>query len=139
MEEGFDLKIVTPYGSEFDGTVKRLVVRTAEGEIGILRNHINYVGTIAYGMVKLLMPEGGERVAACCDGFVSMTDGNARVVATTFEFVDQIDRDRAERALAVANERLAKAETEEDTTLARAKLARAQNRLHIYDTYTKQR
>ena len=53
------------------------------------------------------------------------------LVATTFEYADEIDVARAEAAKARAEARIAAATEERDIKLARAKLSRALNRLHI--------
>jgi len=70
-------------------------------------------------------------LAACGGGFLSVEKGEVRLVATTFEYADEIDVARAEAAKARAEARIAAATEERDIKLARAKLSRALNRLHI--------
>ena len=72
-----------------------------------------------------------DRHAACGGGFLSVEKGEVRLVATTFEYADEIDVARAEAAKARAEARIAAATEERDIKLARAKLSRALNRLHI--------
>ena len=54
-----------------------------------------------------------------------------RLVATTFEYADEIDVERAESAKKRAEERLAQAQEERDIALAKAKLSRALNRIDV--------
>ena len=54
-----------------------------------------------------------------------------RLVATTFEYAEDIDAERAEQAKKRAEERLAEAKEEKDILLAKAKLSRALNRLAV--------
>ena len=39
----FELKIVTPDGLKYDGMAEELIVRTTDGDIGILAGHVNCV------------------------------------------------------------------------------------------------
>ena len=39
----FHLKIVTPDGLIYDGQAEELLVRTTNGDVGILARHMNYV------------------------------------------------------------------------------------------------
>lgn len=46
--------------------------------------------------------DGRERHAACIGGMLSVHDGEVRLVASTFEWQEDIDRERAKRAEADA-------------------------------------
>ena len=74
---------------------------------------------------------GVSRNAACGGGFLSVEKGEVRLVATTFEYAEDIDAERAEQAKKRAEERLAEAKEEKDILLAKAKLSRALNRLAV--------
>ena len=39
----FHLQIVTPDGLMFDGDAEKLLVRTTEGDVGIMSGHCDYV------------------------------------------------------------------------------------------------
>ena len=58
---------------------------------------------------------------------LAVTDGQVRVIATTFEWVEQIDAARAQRALERAQQKLAAPEqlTKQEFALAEAELKRA--------------
>ena len=134
--EGFELKIVTPDGSAFEGEVQSIVVRTTTGDVGILRNHVNYVATIDFGHLKITFPDGKERLASCMNGFVSVDHNLVRVIVTTFEFADEIDIDRAKRAKEKAEYRLSQKKSDEEMRLAEAKLKRALNRIRISELHS---
>ena len=102
----FRVQIVTPDGLFFDGQVERLTVPTIDGQVGILARHVNYVTALGMGPAKILTPDG-ERVAACIGGMIAVTNGEAKVVATTFEWADQIDVARAQASLERARAELA--------------------------------
>ena len=90
----------------------------------------SYIAALDIGRV-VVTKDGKPRHAACGGGFLSVEKGEVRLVATTFEYADEIDVARAEAAKARAEARIAAATEERDIKLARAKLSRALNRLHI--------
>ena len=126
----FPLRIVTPDGSLFDGQAEALRLRTSEGYVSLRAGHADYLAALDVGMVSLTR-DGVTRNAACGGGFVSVEKGAVRLVATTFEYADDIDVERAELAKARAEERLAQAREDRDITLAKAKLSRALNRISV--------
>ena len=121
----FQLEIVTPDGLIFKGEAEMLSVRTTDGVIGILPRHIDYVAPLGMGEAEVKTPEG-VRKAACIGGMVAVHNGMVRLVATTFEWADQIDLDRAKAAEERARTLLSKPDlSERDLKLADARLKRA--------------
>ena len=121
----FHLKIVTPDGLIYDGQAEELLVRTINGDVGILARHMNYVAPL--GMGRAVIVSGGQRrTAACIGGMVSVSKGEVTLVPTTFEWADAIDVARAEasqhRAEDILHNRNA---TDTDIRLAEARLHRA--------------
>ena len=126
----FRLQIVTTEGSLFDGEAEALRLRTSEGYVSIRAGHADYIAALDIGMVTVTQ-NGKSRNAACGGGFLSVEKGEVRLVATTFEYAEDIDTERAEQAKKRAEERLAEAKEEKDILLAKAKLSRALNRLAV--------
>ncbi len=127
---GFRLQIVTPDGSLFDGEAEALRVCTTQGYVSIRRGHADYLAALTVGAVTVTQ-DGVQREAACGGGFLSVEKGEVRLVATTFEYADMIDVERAERAKETAQSRIAAATEAREIELAKAKLARALNRLSV--------
>ena len=121
----FPLKIVCPDGVKFEGQIQQLTVRTTSGEMGILARHINCVAPLGMGQATIVT-EDGTRHAACIGGMVSMMDGKATLVPTTFEWADEIDVARADRSHSRAQATLQdKNATKSELVLAEARLKRA--------------
>ena len=122
----FHLQIVTPDGLFFDGEALSLDVRTPNGGVTILPRHINYVTPLGMGVATVRTEERTRR-AACIGGMLAMTNGECKLIATTFEWAEDIDQARAQNALARAQETLKdKAHlSAAQLQLAEAKLRRA--------------
>lgn len=130
----FPLRIVTPDGLVFDGSAEEVIVRTTTGDMGILAGHVNCVAPLGMGKATI-MTDGKKRYGACIGGMITMMDGSATLVATTFEWADQIDIKRAdhseERARAVLADNKS---TGADIRLAQARLKRALVRKSVAGT-----
>ena len=121
----FPLKIVTPDGLIFDGQAEEVVVRTTSGDLGILAGHINCVAPLGMGRATISM-DGKRRYAACIGGMVSVVGGAVTLVATTFEWAENIDAERAEASQARAEKILQKKDASNtEVQLAQARLHRA--------------
>lgn len=122
----FPLKIVTPDGVAFDGGVKSLSCRAVCGQVELLARHIDYCTAVGMGEAHITTEDGAVRRAACMGGMLSMVGGKCRLLATTFEWADAIDKERAERSKARAEAILAqKGIDKHELELAEARLKRA--------------
>ncbi|MBR6406947.1 MAG: ATP synthase F1 subunit epsilon [Lachnospiraceae bacterium] len=131
----FHLKIVTPDGSFYDGEAEMLSLRTAEGDLGILANHIDLVTPIGIGEARITA-DGKTRHAACIGGLLSVAGGAVSVVATTFEWAEDIDLLRAQAAEEKARERLQNPNlSKTDRRIQEAKYKRAVVRISVADNH----
>ena len=123
--KAFPLKIVTPDGVKFDGEVEQLIVRTTTGDIGFLAGHVNCVAPLGMGRASIQI-DGKKRYGACIGGMVSVMNGHANLVPTTFEWAEEIDADRAEGSYQRAKKTIDdKSNSDTDILLAKARLRRA--------------
>lgn len=122
----FHLKVSTPDGMLFDGEVERVRVRMIDGDVCLLAHHADYVSAVGAGEAALTLEGGEVRKAACIGGMLAMIKNEASLIATTFEWADQIDLERARAAKARAEERIAQSKNDaKELMLAKAKLQRA--------------
>ena len=127
----FHLKISTPDGLQFEGEVVRLRVRMIDGDVSLLAHHADYVSAVGAGEAALVMADGQTLNAACIGGMLAMIRNEANLIATTFEWADDIDLERAKRAKEVAEARIAAASDDKELVLAKAKLQRALVRIGV--------
>ena len=128
--KAFHIEIVTPDGLEYSGEVESLLVRTDDGDVEILAGHTDLLAAIDVGRVRII-ENGVKRFGAVNGGFLSVKNKEVRLCAITFEFADQIDLDRAEKAKAKAEETLKTAKSDAEIDVAKAKLLRALTRIKV--------
>lgn len=120
----FHLQIVTPDGGFYDGQAEKLIVRALGGDVCILPRHAPYVTALGTGQATVVI-DGQRRTAACAGGMLAVTQDDVRLVATTFEWAEDIDKNRAQRAREEAERRIQEAKDASELELAKAKLTRA--------------
>ena len=126
----FDLQIVTPDGLMFEGKAQKVIVRTTEGDVGILAKHTDYVAALSIGVARVFTADG-ERKGSCAGGMLSVTGGVVRIAASTFEWSEDIDIDRAKRAKEKAEKKLAESKKSDyEHNLAEIKLKKSLARLN---------
>ena len=124
----FHLEIVTPDGGFYDGEAEKLIVRAKGGDVCILPRHAPYVTALGIGEATVVLPGDQRRKAACAGGMLSVTGDHVRLVATTFEWAEDIDKARAQKAEEKARQKLQSAQDGVELEMAKAKLYRALTR-----------
>lgn len=128
----FPLRIGTPDGLLFEGEVERVVCRSITGDLAVLAGHCNFCTALGMGEAHVVLEDGTRREAACIGGMLSMMNGTCRLLATTWEWQEDIDAERAAKAKQHAEELLAKGGlTDREYRIAEAKLHRALVRLSV--------
>jgi F-type H+-transporting ATPase subunit epsilon len=129
--KAFKLKIVTPDGEMYSGEARSILVRTDDGDAEILADHADYFASLGCGRVRIILSDGTVRQAASSGGFISVMNGDVDVIATTFEYAENIDLNRALSAKERAEEALRIAKEDQQIILAKAKLERALMRISV--------
>ena len=130
--KSFNLKVVTPDGLVFDSAVESLLVRTDDGDVEFLAGHIDYMASLGTGRARIKV-EGKDRFASVSGGFVTVKGGEVKLIAITFEFRENIDLARAKAALDEAQSTISSSHDDKVIKLAKAKLARAMNRIGVVE------
>lgn len=129
----FNLKIVAPQREMFNGEVERVIVRTISGDVGILKGHANYVAPLAIGRLVITLKDETKKFAAVAGGMVSVDKNGVTILANTCEWADEIDIERAKRAVERARQYIDSPTELHTVEVAQIKLARALNRIDIAD------
>ena len=88
----FPLHIGTPDGLLFEGNVEKVICRTITGDLAILSGHSNFCTALGMGESTVVMEDGSRRAAACIGGMLSVMNGTCRLLATTWEWKEDIEK-----------------------------------------------
>ncbi len=129
MSQKLTLTIVTPAKQLVSEEVDQVNAPGTEGDLGILYDHAPILTNLRSG--QLSYEVDGETIALVVSGgYLEVTDNRVTVLAETGEFLQEIDRERAQRAHKDAQELLSKPDiSEEEFIETQKKLFRAVARL----------
>lgn len=122
------VEVVSPERILYSGEADMVIARTTDGEIAFLTGHVPFIGSLGIGRVIIRTTEGDDVLAAVHGGFVEVNDDRVTVLSDIAELVDDIDVDRARKAL----ERVEKGDDEDGDDLEAA-ARRARLRLELAD------
>lgn len=122
------LKIITHEKVVFDENVDEIYIKTTDGEMGILKNHVPVMVALDIGVTKAIK-DNQPILFTTMGGVLQFKENEALILTTTAERGDEIDVARAKEALNRAKARLADSEAEIDAKRAEAAVARAMARL----------
>lgn len=130
------VQVVTPDGIKYDHHAVLISVKTIDGEIGILPNHVNIIAPLEVHEMKIRRIDDVNHVdwVAVNGGIIEVKNNVITIVADSAERERDIDISRAERAKLRAERELQLAQTTKDIDqVRRAKVAlqRALNRISV--------
>lgn len=129
-DKTFNLQIISPTRTFFDGNATMVEMRTTEGEIGVLAGHIPLTAILEPGVLKIHQ-EDGVKEAALHDGFVEIQKTKVTVLAESCEWPDEIDVTRAKEAKERAEKRIQSGRADVDMLRAELALKKALIRIDI--------
>ncbi len=124
----FKLEVVTPKEVVYSEEVERLIVRTTDGDLGVLPGHTHLVTGLQVGVIRITKDRTELRMAIS-GGFIEITPTSVALLTDTAEKDFEIDVERAYRAKEKALEQIRANKNEEDILLAEISLRRAVARL----------
>lgn len=128
----YKFMVITPDRILFDGEVEQIIVRTTEGDVGVLAGHENYVANLPAGVLKITLAGGEIRYAAIAGGVINVSHEKiTRIITTAAEWGEDIDVIWANRSKEDALNKIKQAKTDSEMSRAELKLKRALNRIHV--------
>jgi F-type H+-transporting ATPase subunit epsilon len=130
----FDVALVTPEGTVFDGEAEMLIVPGAAGEIGVLARHAPLVATLKAGSTRVHLGDNEIIEFATGPGFFKVELDRALALVDDAVSVKEIDDDRARSQLEAAKaelERLDAGESTADRWPLEQRVKHAENQLAV--------
>jgi F-type H+-transporting ATPase subunit epsilon len=132
----FDVSLVTPEGSAFEGDAEMIVVPGAAGDIGVLARHAPLVATLRAGSTRIYLSVDDDNVREFATGSGFFKVELDRAIALVEDAVDakEIDDERARQQLEEARaelDRIDGGESEADRWQVEQRLRHAENQLGV--------
>ena len=124
------LQIVTPQGIAFSDDVEIVLLRSVEGQIGILAHHTRLMTQMLPGEM-MVRKNGREQFLAVGEGLVDVTGEQVSIATDMAIAADSIDEAKAEEARRRAEARLRDKISDEEVASVNASLARSLAQLHV--------
>jgi F-type H+-transporting ATPase subunit epsilon len=105
MAKTLNLQIVTPEGTVYSEDVEMVGLRAAEGQIGILPQHVRLMTQMLPGEM-MVRKEGQDKFLAVGEGLVEVTGDRVAILTDMAVAVESIDEAKAEEARRQAEARL---------------------------------
>ena len=139
----FELTVITPERTTYEGLVGSLLLPAWEGALGVLAGHAPALILLKEGVARTRDAQGREEILSLSGGFAEITPEKVTLFAETAEMGLEIDEERARLAIERAKESILKFRRHEkgaeeiDIEKARASLRRALTRLRVAQYLTR--
>ncbi|MCQ8212471.1 F0F1 ATP synthase subunit epsilon [Cetobacterium somerae] len=130
MANSFKLELVTPLAKILSEEVNFVMLRTTEGDMGILPNHSPFVAGLATGEMKV-RNNGQEKFYYVSGGFVEISDNIVTILADEAMDVKDIDLEAARREAQIAKEKLEKIAEDIDIANVQKSLTQALTKVKL--------
>ncbi len=134
MANDIHLKVITHQQIVFEDDIEELYVKTTDGSMGILKNHIPVVCALDIGVTKAIK-ENNTQCIATMGGILQFSDNRATILTDIAELDCDIDVARAKQAKERAEARLKAKDENMDTVRAQIALAKAIARISAKDKH----
>jgi len=126
----FNLKILTPERSFFDGAVEAVSADSADGNVMILADHVPFIMPVSVGEIKIKIG-GTWSEAVNSEGFLEVRHDGVLIFVQSCLRPDEIDLNRAETARRRELERLRQKQSMNEYNSSKIALARAVARMDL--------
>jgi len=130
MSDTFQLEIVTPEKKVVDTAASEVQIPGRNGYLGILPGHAPIITELAIGEITFRTGAEEQRLALAW-GFAEVLPDKVTILAETAERPSEIDVERARKAKARAEERLASGDPNVDVERSLEALHKAETRLEV--------
>ena len=130
MVETLRLEIVTPEAIVFSEDVEMVTLPSAEGELGILPQHVALMTQLVPGEM-IVRRRGHDEFLAVGEGLVEVTGKRVAILTDMAIAADKIDEAKAEEARQRAEARLREKVSAEEIASLNASIARSLAQLRV--------
>ena len=106
MPQKFLVEIISPEKTVLKSEASEVIIPSFEGEIGILKDHINLITFLRPGLIKIV--NGEEKIFFVEDGTVEFSNNNLLILTSTAILLSKINKNSLEKLISETEEKLNK-------------------------------
>lgn len=126
----FNVKVVTYQEKVLEQESEFLLVRTTEGDMGVLPNHSPFVAELAIGEMMIRL-NGTEKSYFVSGGFIEISNNNVTILADEAIASEMIDLERAKKEAEEAKAKLDKLKEDKDILITEKNLNAALTKVRL--------
>ena len=126
----FKIRGVTYQEKVLEQEAEFVLVRTTEGDMGILPNHSPFIAGLSTGEMKIRL-NGKEDKYFVSEGLLEISNNVVTIIATEAILADQLDVERAKKEVEELKAKLAKVQEDKDILITQKNLQQALMKVHI--------
>jgi F-type H+-transporting ATPase subunit epsilon len=130
MPAKYNLEIITPERTFFNGEVESVIIPTSDGYMSIWKMHEPMVIALSIGVMKLSI-DGEWKECTTSAGFAEIRPDETVIFSQAVEWPEEIDIRRAQEAKEQAEERMRQKQSYQEYMQNQISLARAMVRLRV--------
>ncbi|GLI56381.1 ATP synthase epsilon chain [Propionigenium maris DSM 9537] len=130
----FKLEVITPQKKVLEQEAEFVMLRTSEGDMGILAGHAPFVAELAIGEMKI--KNAGEEVRYFVSGgFMDISAERVMILADEAMDVREIDVERSKKEAEVAKQKLGKLKEDRDIAATQKALQEALTKVRLAEQH----
>ena len=126
----FKIKVVTYEEKVLEQEAEFVLVRTTEGDMGILPNHSPFIAGLSTGEMKIRL-NGKEDKYFVSEGLLEISNNVVTIIASEAIPADQLDVERARKEVEELKAKLAKMQEDKDIMLTQQTLHKALMKVQV--------
>lgn len=126
----FKIKVVTYEEKVLEQEAEFVLIRTTEGDMGILPNHSPFIAGLSTGEMKIRL-NGKEEKYFVSEGLLEISNNVVTIIATEAIPADQLDVERAKKEVEELKAKLAKMQEDKDILLTQKNLHKALMKVQV--------
>jgi len=128
----FKLEVITPLKKVLEMEVERLILRTSEGDMGILAKHAPLVAELAVGEMKIKSSDTEDKFFVS-GGFLEISKDRTLVLADEAINIKDIDVELARKEAELAKQKLSKLKEDRDIAVTQKALSSALTKIGMVE------
>tara|TARA_B100000029_G_scaffold394841_1_gene392519 strand:- start:422 stop:817 length:396 start_codon:yes stop_codon:yes gene_type:complete len=106
MDENFKLDIISPEKTLFSDDVLMVTIPAVEGDMGILKNHINLITFLKPGIIRIQLKDKGLNELYVEEGTVEFNNNILTILSSTVFKMNELSKDLIEQMIQKADQEI---------------------------------